>query len=588
MGWGSQRLRPRPRPLFGEIDCQRVAAEIEIGGERAQQRLVSPPVAAPGAGDRQQQRGELVAGRAAAEDVQPVADLQFLQLAEKPVEFLQRFGPVVVGRDAAIAVDAGGAGALQDIGGERGDAARIAARGLVIFVDQPLQLGRRAVAAGAGQRRGQVVDDHRLGAPLGLGALAGVVDDERVEMRQWPQHRLGEAFGRQGQRLARQPFEGAVLAEVDHRVGAEFVGEPGIGREIGVRRRQRRVVIGRLRVAAIAARRLDQHRDIAAAKAGNAEMPAIEPARMEERVALARSPLRRDKLLHRAREGREHGGIGVELQPLLGRHLRALVARPGEQPLHQGGAVFGHVADTIAGTRQRRQDRHRRGRRVEADAVADAAVAVRVVGEHDRDPPLGRRLGAQPRPVAREVGDKGDAVGDRAIADEVGLGLGVAAERRLERDGAAEDAAVDLGQRDVHRQVAWPQPLRAGAPVFLVAAREDDLEDRAIRPQRIGAARRGDREPGGVEDHGGRVRGEGRGDERGRLAVLEALDIDRQRPQTPRGERRDQRIDRRGVPRLHQRAVEDERHDPAIAAPARFDLAEARQRLPRPVETRAQ
>ena len=37
------------------------------------------------------------------------------------------------------------------------------------------------------------------GPPLGLRALAGIVDDERVEMRQRPEHGLGQAVGREGQ-----------------------------------------------------------------------------------------------------------------------------------------------------------------------------------------------------------------------------------------------------------------------------------------------------------------------------------------------------------------------------------------------------
>jgi hypothetical protein len=60
-------------------------------------------------------------------------------------------------------------------------------------------------------------------------------------------------------------------------------------------------------------------------------------------------------------------------------------------------------------------------RRVEPDAVADAAVAVRVVGEDDGDPPLGRRLLAQPRPVAREVGDKGASSSPGTTFDESGV-----------------------------------------------------------------------------------------------------------------------------------------------------------------------
>ncbi len=279
-----------------------------------------------------------------------------------------------------------------------------------------------------------------------------------------------------------------MLAEVDHRVGAEAVGEPGIGGEIGGRRRQRGIVIGRLRVEIVAARRLDQHRDVAEAKAGDREMAAIEPSRPEERVAFGRSPLRRNPLLHRTRQAGEEGRILGEGQGFLGRRVRARVAGAGKQARHQRCAVRGHLAGAVAGIAQGAQQRHRRLRRVEADAVADAAVAVGVVGQHDGDAALGRRLRAQPRPVARKVGDEGHPVGDRAVADEVGFGLGVAAERLLERDGARQDAAVDLGQGDVHRQVAGAEAARAVAPRRLVAAGKHDLQHRAIGLQRVMSA----------------------------------------------------------------------------------------------------
>ena len=126
--------------------------------------------------------------------MQPVADLQILQFAQKTVELLQRAPVVLAHGDAAIAVNAGGAGRRENVGGERRHPTRIAAQRVVIFVDQPLELGLRAVAAGAGQRRGQMVDDDRLGAALGLRALAGIIDDERVEMRQRPEHRFGKTF----------------------------------------------------------------------------------------------------------------------------------------------------------------------------------------------------------------------------------------------------------------------------------------------------------------------------------------------------------------------------------------------------------
>ena len=96
---------------------------------------------------------------------------------------------------------------------------------------------------------------------------------------------------------------------------------------------------------------------------------------------------------------------------------------------------------------------------------------------------------AQPRPIAREIGDKGDAVGDRPVADQIGLGLGIAAERRLERHRARQNAAVDLGKRHIHREIARAEAAGSGAPALLVAAGKDDLQDRAIGAcQRVVAA----------------------------------------------------------------------------------------------------
>ena len=281
--------------------------------------------------------------------MQAVADLQILQLAQKSVELLQCLGLSVTPADAAIAVDAGGAGALQNVGGERRDPSRIAAQRLVIFVDQPLQFGLRAIAAGARQGRGQMVDDDGLRTALRLRPLTGVVDDERVEMRRRPEHRFGKTLSRQRERLSRQPFQGAVLAEIDHRVSAEAVREPGVRREIGMRRRQCRIVIGRLGVEIVAARRLHQHRDIAGAEAGDREIAAGEPARMEKRVAFRRAPLRRDVLLHGLLQAREKRRIFVERQAFLVGRLRARIRRASEQMPYQRGSVFRNVADAITG-----------------------------------------------------------------------------------------------------------------------------------------------------------------------------------------------------------------------------------------------
>ena len=84
-----------------------------------------------------------------------------------------------------------------------------------------------------------------------------------------------------------------------------------------MRRHESRVVIGRLRVEIVAARRLDQHRDIADAEAGDREPAAIEPPGTEERVALGRAPAFRHLPLHLLRQAGEKRRIFGERQTFL-------------------------------------------------------------------------------------------------------------------------------------------------------------------------------------------------------------------------------------------------------------------------------
>ena len=101
--------------------------------------------------------------------------------------------------------------------GSFGGVERLGAR---VVVEQLLELGQLVVGLGAHHRRHEVVDHHRVGAALGLHALAGVVDHERVEERDVGEAGVGRAGVAQPERLARQPLERAVLAEVDDRVDA--------------------------------------------------------------------------------------------------------------------------------------------------------------------------------------------------------------------------------------------------------------------------------------------------------------------------------------------------------------------------------
>ena len=122
-------------------------------------------------------------------------------------------------------------------------------------------------------------------AALGLHALARVVDDERVDERHVAERGVGRASGRERERLAGQPLERAVLAEVHDRVGSPDAVEPPVAREVVVRGRQLGVVVDADRVVAVAARRLDGDEHVAELEPGDHEVVAV-----DEAVAGRRAP----------------------------------------------------------------------------------------------------------------------------------------------------------------------------------------------------------------------------------------------------------------------------------------------------------
>ena len=188
-----ERLRPRALPRRAERGRERIQPEGEVVGQCAQEGSLAGAGAAHAARDRAQ---EFVAPRGLgrpAEDVEAVANLHLLDLAEIAIELAERVVAVVVGLDAAILVEPDRRGKLQDARAQRRTPARIEGSGVEELVHQPLQLLQRTVAARARQRRRQVIDDHRRPPPLGLAALAGVVDDEGIDVRDRPRAQLPES-----------------------------------------------------------------------------------------------------------------------------------------------------------------------------------------------------------------------------------------------------------------------------------------------------------------------------------------------------------------------------------------------------------
>ena len=171
-----------------------VLGEALSGGDRAakaRQRAVHAAEDLLGAHDREHVVDQLGSLRRAAEDVQAVADLHVLDLAQVAVDVQYEVVELRLARHrllVQVAVQFGRGDDLPDLRAQRRDLGRVERLDRGVLVEQLLQLGELAVRVGAGHRRDHVVDDGRVRTPFGLRALAGVVDDERVDQRQLAEH----------------------------------------------------------------------------------------------------------------------------------------------------------------------------------------------------------------------------------------------------------------------------------------------------------------------------------------------------------------------------------------------------------------
>ena len=327
------------------------------------------------AGDGQHGVDQRLAVGRLAEDVETAADLGVLEGAEVAVDVADHGAEVVgVGHlvDAEVAGQLAGDEQVPDLAPDRRQLAGVERLDLRVRVEQALEAGGVVVAVGPGHRRREVVDDHGVGAALGLGALAGVVDDERVQQRQVAERGIGDAGRRRPDALARHPLQRPVLAEVDDGVGAVAVLQPAVEREVVVGRRQVGVVIGADRVGAEPAGRLDGDHGVAEVEPGEHEVPVV-----HRHVAGRRTP----RLLHLVPQVGGQGGEPGDV--LLDRHPpdRQRLLRIGQPRLVVGQPV-GQRGDDRVG--DRRPPRRRRGPTREAggrlDAVAGVAQRTRARG----------------------------------------------------------------------------------------------------------------------------------------------------------------------------------------------------------------
>ena len=155
-------------PCLGRVDGGAVVGAVLGQAERLAQtghRLLAAEQL-PGPQDRQHQVEFGLARRRLAEDVQPVADLDVLDLAQPAVDVQQHVVErVVVGPfgEAEIVVHLGGPHQRPDLLADGGQLAGVERGDVGVLVEQLLQSRDVAVAFGARHRRDEVVDERRRG-----------------------------------------------------------------------------------------------------------------------------------------------------------------------------------------------------------------------------------------------------------------------------------------------------------------------------------------------------------------------------------------------------------------------------------------
>src|SRR5439155_2595544 len=149
--------------------------------------------------------------------------------------------------------------------------ARIETLDLVILIEQELQLPKFAIGSGLGHWRNKVIDNYSGAATLGLGPFAGIVNDVGIDIGKILEDYLRKAGGAQGRAFAWQPFEIAVLAQLDNGMSAEDFANPPIEGQVIVRRWQIGAVIHSGRILIITPRRLNADKDVSKEQTRNGE-----------------------------------------------------------------------------------------------------------------------------------------------------------------------------------------------------------------------------------------------------------------------------------------------------------------------------
>ena len=250
-----------------------------------------------------------------------------------------------------------------------------------------------------------MVDDDGLRAALGLRALAGVVDDEGVQVRQRAQNGIRPAGSAQRHAFAGQPFQVAVLAHMHHGVHRVGAAQPEVKGQVVVGGHQVGIVVGGDQVQVAPACGLVAHKHIAVTLARHHEAAGAHqrvlrwqtPKGVNGSLALGRQGF---KVLQVVGHGQTLacGAVVVGIQ---------VIGDAAYQVGHQCVTMLGHIAGGVACGLQGLQDDDGGCGRVQAHAVGQSRVVVGVVGQHQGHTLIAIFFIAQAAPATGGSGHKG-------------------------------------------------------------------------------------------------------------------------------------------------------------------------------------
>jgi len=175
-----------------------------------------------------------------AHGMQAVGNHGVGNLVERGVQHFKKFSEIghrLFAGVPGVLVEIGGNNCVPDHGAQDVELAGIAAARFAVAPQVAVEHGHLFVEIGIGENRRHVVDDAAVRPPLCLRSLARIVDDVGVDVRQIHDRQIGVTLCRQAERLARQPFERTVRADVHHGVCPEDVPDPAVMGKVVVRRR---------------------------------------------------------------------------------------------------------------------------------------------------------------------------------------------------------------------------------------------------------------------------------------------------------------------------------------------------------------